>query len=166
MPGIQAIISVADQIDASWDVLFLSEADFLATRNFELDVSPHWSRRFWPGEGSRALRLVVHQRLSGFRRHVSWKGRAGMLEVLAGSDHCRRKSALSILGVHGPHEDEQLPEFFNDLSWLLASRSKSTPVLAVGDWNIDELPRLRQDPFHLDPGRSDHHSFRRAVRDS
>ena len=74
--------------------------------------------------------------------------------------------AITILGVHGPHYDDELPEFFNDLSFLLSGRQSKSKTIAMGDWNIDELPALSIDPFRNELNRSDHHSFKRAIRDS
>ena len=96
---------------------------------------------------------------------MTWRGRAGMLEFVCEQAVGRKCGSLSILGVHGPHCDDDVPDFFNDLSTLLASREQKSRILSVGDWNIDELPACQNDPFADDHERQQHHLLRRLVRD-
>ena len=122
--GIQTVMSVADEVDPDWDVLFLSEADFLCTCIFDLDIFPHFTERRWPGPGSRAMRFIVHERVASLRRRMTWRGRAGLLEFVCAQAVGRKCGSLSILGVHGPHCDDDVPDFFNELSTLFASREQ------------------------------------------
>ena len=153
-------------MDAKWDVLFFSEADYHSVWNFDVDVTPHRTERYWPGEGSRALRFIVHSRLDNLRRRITWGGRAGCLELSSGFGRGRHRDSLTTLGVHGPHCDGEFPDFFSDISWLLAGRPQKSKTIAVGDWNIDELPNFSGDPFRDVSERSNHHALRRAFRDS
>ena len=46
-----------------WHVVFLSEADSIASSSFEIQHSVHSVHRYWPGEGSHALMFVVRDSL-------------------------------------------------------------------------------------------------------
>ena len=50
--------------------------------------------------------------------------------------------------------------------WLVKQRPYRSKVLAVGDWNIDQLPTLDNDPFADRPSREWHHWEGRSRLDS
>ena len=50
--------------------------------------------------------------------------------------------------MHGAHE-QLLADTLADVAFLLKYRPWGSKVLAVGDWNVDQLPMLALDPLHL-----------------
>ena len=118
---------------STWDVVFLCEADRVASSSFCVEHPRHRVIRYWPGDGSFAFAFVVHQRLASVPLHVFGQNRACLLE-LRSSDH-RSSTSLSIVGVHGPHSHYR--EFLSDLSQVLSERKCSGPCACVGDWNVN-----------------------------
>jgi hypothetical protein len=62
------------------------------------------------------------------------------------------------------HRDE-LEDLFADCASQLASKEASARVLCVGDWNIDEMPVMMNDPWTGRDGRMEHHADKRMLRD-
>ena len=65
--------------------------------------------------------MIDHRRLGSLGEKMMWRGQAGMLELAASPIFNRRTAldGLCVVGVHGPHSEDELPEFFHDLSCLL-----------------------------------------------
>ena len=164
--GIQTIISVVNQVCRDWHVLFLSEVDFHEDPNFDIDLSPHWSRRHHPGQGSRAMRFVVNRTVRELYSDISWNGRFGVLQLVATTSKNGSSDRAVILGLHGPHSEDELAQLFCDASSVLASCMGRCKILATGDWNVDELPATKEDPFFAASERLEHHLERRTLRNS
>ena len=67
-----------------------------------------------------------------------------------------------IIGVHAPHGDLQI-DTFSDIACLLRERPWGSKVLVAGDWNVDQLPSLSNDPWSDQPGREMHHVAERLL---
>ena len=131
--GLLSLLSVIEESFSTWDVVYLCEADRVASSSFCVEHPRHRVIRYWPGDGSFAFVFVVHQRLASVPLHVFGQNRACLLE-LKSSDH-GSSTSLSVVGVHGPHSHYR--EFLSDLSQVLSERKCSGPCACVGDWNVN-----------------------------
>ena len=161
--GIRALIHIVSCIEPQWDLIFLSEFDFLSSSNVSFDIGVHRLFRHWPGEGSRAMSWIVNRRINHLVRSISWDGRCGML--LLDSSVNAMGSSLCLLGLHGAHGDD-LSDSFLSASKLLSLRPRCCKTLIVGDWNVDLSPTLSSDPWAHRPSRLEHHFERRVMLDS
>ena len=161
--GIRTIINMVEDCCPQWAVLFLSESDFLESTDDSVDISPHLTWRHWPGHGSRALRWVLRSNVKHLLFSVDWCGRSGSLTL--GSRFGNNRQFLNFVGLHGAHGDD-LCESLSDLSTLCSALKPCSKFLVLGDWNIDLLPSLANDPFCCMPSRLTHHSDRRGMLQS
>ena len=66
--GVESIISIANNIDNMWKVIFVSEFDYLARSEVELQgFDNHAVYRHWGGHGHRAMAFILHDSIC---RHV------------------------------------------------------------------------------------------------
>ena len=161
----QTVIDRVDRSGASWDVLCLTEADFISSTTFKGDIDEEVSWRWWPGEGSRAMRVIIRPFLKQFLvRKPVFKGRCCLISLKPhGLIRKRSCCGINIVVVHGSHEDPET--FFADLSELLGCRIPGKSLI-VGDWNVDLLPSLPDDPFSSLPDRRLRHEDRRLLLDA
>ena len=77
--SLRTLLNMVHELDSNWGVLFLSEIDFVqsSSPDYDFDLSPHLTWRHWPGEGSRAMRFVVHARFKHLFRNILWEDRCG-----------------------------------------------------------------------------------------
>ena len=144
--------------------MYISESDGHLTSDFELSFAEH---RFYRGhsDGSKPMGFVVHSSVVDFVRDVRWRGRAGAVHFFQRPSNNRPGLNIVVLGIHGGHGHE-LEHSLADLTWLRKRFPRNSQVLCVGDWNVDQLPILSNDPFKDIVGRSDHHSERRCMLQS
>ena len=160
--GIQAVLSMVSDLEPQWSVLFIAEADYLASWNVDFDISPHRSWRHWDGPGSRALRFVLHRKFAHLFKSCRWDGRCGMLSLCSGLSCANTSKSIDFVGIHGAHGD-QFVDSLASASNLLGLRASGSKCLLFGDFNCDQLPALPSDPFSHLPGRSQHHANRRQI---
>ena len=145
-----------------WHVVFVSEADSIASSSFEIHHSVHSVHRYWPGEGSHALMFVVRDSLSSLSKSLISRNRLFSLELNSDSDS---RQSLCIIGGHGPHDDCHVwHDFMGDLSWMIGERKRAGPVMCVGDWNVDYSPTFEHCPYST--GQHDEMGDRREIVDS
>lgn len=68
---------------------------------------------------------------------------------------------MCAIGVHGSH-DEDRSDDLAAVAALWRQRQRPSLCVAVGDWNVDQLPELTVDPWHAESRRSERHSDQRA----
>ena len=158
--GIRALLSMVAEVDQQWAVVFISESDFFAEKNDQIDLSPHLTWRHYPGEGSRAMRFVLRRDFTHLFQSIQWQGRCGLLTLSSGL-RCDQGFA-SFLGVHGAHGD-LLEDTLAAASCLLGLRRPGTKTLVLGDTNVDFLPMMEWDPWREQFNRRAHHSDRRDL---
>jgi hypothetical protein len=164
--GLLSISSAAQEAVVSWDLLFFSEADFLSSASDNQQIAdacfPHRTWRRYPGAGSRALHFMLNARWRDATCSVTWEGGCVIL-VLQNSSH-RCDEWFSIRGLHGNH-GEALEESLNDAATLISS-SGCERNLVIGDWNVDQLPGLADDPCSHPFERSSHQQDRCWLTDA
>ena len=96
-----------------------------------------------------------------FVAKVLWRGKCGatLLRLPAGA--AGAYNLIYAVGIHGAHGELSVDSFL-DLAWLLARRPFGSRVIIVGDWNVDLLPVLPEDPWCARPMRKSHHAGQRS----
>ena len=77
---------------------------------------------------------------------------------------CRCLNAV-IVGIHGAHDDE-LAHSRADASFVSRNFPRNAQRAFLGDWNVDLLPAMSNDPFKDLPSRQRHHLDRRLLLES
>ena len=77
----------------------------------------------------------------------------------------KRKSSLYAIGVHGAHGDALL-DTLTDIVTLIRRKPRHSQLIVLGDFNIDLLPTLAQDPWSDLPERIGCHRARRTLLDT
>ena len=161
-----SLASVLDCVTASipnWSALFLPEFDGY-TRDIQPPASEHIVHRHYPGEGSFSIAWTINRKLQNHLQDISWQGRAGSI-LLEPPGRGKRKSSLYAVGVHGGHGDALL-DSFTDIVTLIRRKPRHSHLILLGDFNIDLLPSLAQDPWDDLPDRSECHRARRILLDT
>ena len=70
--------------------------------------------------------------------------------------------SLYAVGFHGAHGDALLGSL-TDVVTLKKRKPRHSQLIVLGDFNVDLLPILEQDPWHDLPNRTQDHRDRRAV---
>ena len=161
--GIRTLLSLVRECCPQWAVIFISESDFLEKAGDSVDLSPHRTWRHWPGQGSRAMRFVIRNDVKHLFNSVAWMGRSGVL--IMASRFESNKQFVNFVGFHGAH-GKLISDSFNDLCTLLALGRACSKTLVMGDWHIDILPTLANDPFSCTSNRMAHHFERRELLNS
>ena len=157
-----SVIDVIANVLPAWGVIFLSEVDALRQDLPSNDYSVHSSFRHWPGEGSFAMMFIVRRCFRRFVKKFRWRGRCGALHLFQRDPVAGNHTNVYIIGVHAPHGDLQI-DTFSDIACLLRERPWGSKVLVAGDWNVDQLPSLSNDPWSDQPGREMHHVAERLL---
>ena len=94
----------------------MAKCDYLASSDVELEIPLGFqSRRWWPEEGSRALRLIWRSSLQVIAGSIKWCGRAGSISFKTGWVQRRRTNSFVTVAIfHGSHAD--LEDSLRDLS--------------------------------------------------
>ena len=77
---VEALISVVEaQFCRLWAMIAVAEADFCSGDEGSPTItrSGHIIHRHLPGQGSRALKIIINSRFSGYMKDVEWLGRSG-----------------------------------------------------------------------------------------
>ena len=154
------LATVLDCVTASvpdWGALFLPEFDGY-TRDILPPESTHVIYRHYPGEGSFSIAWAINRSLHRHLKDVAWNGRAGCILLENG----RSRTSLFVVGVHGAHGSALL-ESLTDVAALCRKKPRHSQLMILGDFNIDLLPTLAQDPWHELPGRMQSHQDRRQI---
>jgi hypothetical protein len=152
-----ALIGVVTSAFPSWHVIFMCEVDAHRTSSQTVMHSGHMHFRHWPGEGSLPMQFVVKHSVKHLVRNVTWRGRCGALHLFQKGHNSTGALNLYILGVHNSHGDLQV-DTLADVAYLLKHRPRGSKVPVAGDWNVDQLPMLTNDPFQ----DVDHRELRHA----
>ena len=161
--GLQAVLGLATVNAPWWSAIFISEADaFQDDRNGHEGV--HNVYRHYPGIGSWAMAFVIRSGMGKYVRSCMWRGRCGAIHFCYRGEADLLSMNIYIIGVHGAHGD-LLADTFADLSFLMHQRPYGSKVAIVGDFNIDMLPTLLNDPWAGDDNREGHHADRRMLLD-
>ena len=102
------------------------------------------------------MQFVVKNGIKHVVRSVMWRGRCGALHVFQRGHVVGESLNLFVLGAHNSHGDLQV-DTLADVAYLLKHRHRGSKVLAVGDWNVDQLPVLDGDPFSHVTNRDSRH---------
>ena len=131
----------------NWHVVFVTEADSIASSSFETNHTFHKVFRHWPGDGSRAMLFVVRSTLSELGMTVCARNRLFSLEMCL-LNSGRVSKSLCLIGGHGPHGDlHDWHDFMGDMAWLMGQRERRGAFCCVGDWNVDFGPTHQHYPF-------------------
>ena len=150
-----ACLDIISESFPQWHIAFISEVDSVASTTHSVEVEGFRVYRHWPGEGSFAMAFVVRESVAlSLAPRFAKLNRSCLLELSRGFSYGQ---SLSVLGVHGPHEE--LYDFVADITSLISTRASRGSILGVGDWNVDFAPTFETYPFADSP---DHHVFRRA----
>ena len=160
--AIDAIIAKIDECTASWAAVYVSELDhtlnsFSVT---EVTYSGHKIYRHWPGEGSFAMAWIVNKNMTNFLKRITWSGRAGGIWLQSQDPRQHGALNMQILGIHGGHA-EALGSSLYDGSLAWPGPPRGCRRLAVGDWNVDQLPVCADDPLADSHDRSLRHLVER-----
>ena len=93
-------------------------------------------------------------------KSVCWRGRAVRVHLLTKLTEIMSCHNVSFIFVHMAHGDEQ-SSALADVAFLIRTRPRGSKVTIFGDINVDQLPTLGTDPFHMLPHRSSHHRLER-----
>jgi hypothetical protein len=143
-----------------WNIAYLSEFDALKECG-RTTISGGWWQRWWPGPGSCSMAFLIRTSLAHCIHNVLWRGRCGMVILKLMPLGQLASSWVVVLGLHGSHDETQ-EEVWDDAAWLLAQAPRLAKIIAVGDWNVDQLPAQSDDPWADLPERGEHHRLRRA----
>ena len=89
---------------------------------------------------------------------VLWSGRAGAVRLRS----LNNRVPFSVLGVHLAHGSE-LSDSLSSASQLLHNLTNNAPFIALGDYNVDILPSLHNDPYASHDRRMHKHKHRRDI---
>ena len=110
------------------------------------------------------MQFVIRDKFKPLVWSIHWRGRCGGIHFFQRRTNDVPGVNLFIVGVHNSHGELQA-DVLADFAWMVKRRPYGTKVLAVGDWNVDQLPTLANDPFADCPGREWHHWQERARLD-
>ena len=158
---IDVIDSVANVLP-HWAVIYLSEVDAVRRSLPSNDYPTHSSFRHWPGEGSYAMMFMVRNSYRTLIRNITWRGRAGAIHLFQKNQGTDDHTSIYIIGLHSHHGALQI-DTFADVAFLLRHRPWGSKVLVAGDWNVDQLPALADDPYAQNEGRAFHHQAERVL---
>ena len=144
--SLESLLSTVEVSYPGWHVIFVSEADCVASTSFAVLHRSHEVFRHWPGDGSRSQIMIVRNTLSSLSKRLVSRNRMMCLELGFGKG-CAFRS-VCVVGVHGPHASIQVwHDFGGDLAFLLGQRETKGPFVCVGDWNIDYGPAHAHYPY-------------------
>ena len=106
----------------------------------------HRVERHFPGPGSVAMAWVIRKSVESLVRGIRWRGRCGALHLYHKPNAVSPGVNLCLTGVYAAHGD-LLCESLADASWLIRQRPFGSPVIMLGDWNVDILSSLQIDPW-------------------
>ena len=141
-----SITGVVSEALPDWGVIYLSEVDAGRGDCNARNIFGHTVHRHWPGIGCSSMQFTIRRRFRHLARNVTWKGRCGALHLFNRNTGSGKNFNLYIIGVHNSHGEEQI-DTLSDISHLLRHRPWGCKVLLVGDWNVDQLPTLANDPY-------------------
>jgi len=157
--NLAAFIGNCDIKTPGWSVLCLQEVDAKDVR-FKYSAVSHKVLRHHPGEGSRAMMMVVHRRLKQNIMLTKWVGRAGLLVLQSTGVPADSVHRIAICNVHGAHDAEFI-ESLTDIRNVSKHIPYQSAKLLCGDWNCDQLPVCADDPFAAELGRKSRHRYER-----
>ena len=140
------------------DLVFCSEADAFGTKHRRMHVQGYQAWRKWPGQGSRAMLLLVKNTVVHLVQWRKWRGRCGA--VLFG---CEGRERLFVIFLHGAHGAIALQETFSDVVALWRRCPRGARVFIAGDWNVDLLPEYECDPYSALESRALRHAEERRL---
>ena len=73
--SLDAVMDVVSKHIPSWDIAYLCEVDAFGYEHELFSSSAHSVHRHYPGLGSWAMALVVHQRIENLLRYITKRGR-------------------------------------------------------------------------------------------
>jgi len=151
-----AFLRKLENFDVAWDLIFFSEFD---QNQFDevFEVEGISFKCHWPGPGSWRLCWAFCARRFCHVSDISTRDRISTLHITLNS----QPTKLAVVGIHGP-SDERLLDTLSVLKADLTKSRRCHGVLVVGDWNIDLLPSLTDDPWKDLPGRDEKHKHERA----
>ena len=141
----------------NWGLFFVSECDgTLSADPGPEEVEGSAVHRWWPGPGSKPMALVVRPQMQQYVKSVRRRGRAISIHM-----NSRGYDWLYVF-MHGGHGDA-LEESLADATVLFRHRKRHSKVMLMGDFNVDYLPTLEEDPWKMQPGRQSRHRLERDT---
>lgn len=147
----------------NWQIAFLPEVDG-CLEHLEVGLFGglcQWQRH-WPGPGSFAFGVVFRNSIAPLVRSMKCRGRYALVHVLEFSTDDTVPFLSSVCCVLPTAAVRILKAHFPTwVGFFTQAKCRSSKVYVMGDFNVDQLPADRADPYgHLDK-RTDHHSDRR-----
>ena len=151
-----ALLAEMEEFTKQWDAILIQEFDGFACERTPPPCGPHHVFRHWPGPGSVSMGIVIHDRVRPLLRSIHCHGRA--MSAYFNND---MELNVTLINSHGGH-GEALLDSLTDISFLIKKATKSSGKVVCGDFNVDQLPTLPNDPWqHL--RSADHSSRARAL---
>ena len=161
--SIEAIVEFLSRSMGKWSATFISELD-TACRDEVIDLGGgHKLYCHWPGLGSSRMAWLVSCNTVPLITEIFWAGRTGGLCL---SNRLQGINTVDVvcMGIHGAHDDALYDNLAN-LAQGVRKRRRAKTKIVVGDWNIDQLPALANNPWCDSVGREErHHTLRTCLR--
>ena len=152
------MIAEIEMHERDWAVIFFSEVDAYLKELPAMEFGDHLAHRIYPGAGSVAFLVLVHKKFKGCLHSFEARGRSCRLHFQSAKADWSQ-TVVCIHGGHGVHLGQSL----SDATFLCRKAAKRTPLLVVGDINVDQLPTLSVDPYGSDCSRGGHHAVERGL---
>lgn len=105
------------------------------------------------------MAFIVRETWRGCVARVQRHGRCGALDLAHTHGHFdHERLRIRIVGIHAPHDDEELEDTFSAVASLVRSATFPSARVCAGDWNVDQSSH--------DAGRARRRSHRREMLQS
>lgn len=106
-----ALVAAVSEWGPMWSIIYVSECDAFRCKREAPGLRACHIWRHWPGHGSVAMAFIVRESWRGSVAHVEWHGRCGALDLVRSDGHDEHDHLRArIIGVHAPHDDEELED--------------------------------------------------------